>query len=115
MNQGKAMPDVFMIGGANGAGKTTVALTVLPKYLSVYEFVNADEIARGINRVRPETANLAAGRTMIERLDGLIAAGTSFAFETTCAGQHHLKTLQKCKQANYAISLVFGAGVAKRA
>jgi predicted ABC-type ATPase len=101
------MPDVFMIGGANGAGKTTVALTLLPKYLDVYEFVNADEIARGINRVRPETANLAAGRTMIGRINDLIAARKNFAFETTCSGQHHLKTLIRCKQAGYTITLIF--------
>jgi len=62
------MPDVFLIGGPNGAGKTTASFVLLPKYLDVFEFVNADEIARGINPVGPETAQLTAGRVMIERI-----------------------------------------------
>ncbi len=100
-------PNVFMIGGANGAGKTTAALTLLPKYVDAYEFVNADEIARGLNPVKPETADVMAGRVMIERIQGLINARKNFAFETTCAGKHHVQTLQICKQAGYCLHLIF--------
>jgi predicted ATPase len=49
VNMAEERPDVFIIGGANGAGKTTAALLLLPKYLQTFEFVNADEIARGLN------------------------------------------------------------------
>lgn len=38
-----------MITGCNGAGKTTASYTILPEILYCKEFVNADEIARGIN------------------------------------------------------------------
>jgi predicted ABC-type ATPase len=101
------MPDVFMIGGANGAGKTTAAFTLLPKFIDVYELVNADEIARGLNPVQPESANMMAGRVMIERINSLIAAKTNFAFETTCAGHHHIKTLQDCKSSGYSLNFIF--------
>jgi len=37
-----------MIAGPNGAGKTTKALTVIPTFSPQYEFLNADEIARGL-------------------------------------------------------------------
>jgi len=100
-------PDVFMIGGANGAGKTTAALTLMPRFLEVYELVNADEIARGLNPVKPETADIMAGRVMIERMEKLIEARKSFVFETTCAVHHHIKTFQQCKQAGYCIHLIF--------
>jgi predicted ABC-type ATPase len=99
--------DVFMIGGANGAGKTTAAMVLLPKFLDVHEFVNADEIARGLNPVQPETADMMAGRVMIERIAALTEAKKNFAFETTCAGQYHMQTLQKCKHAGYILNLIF--------
>jgi predicted ABC-type ATPase len=69
------MPDVFMIGGANGSGKTTAAMSLLPGYLDVFEFVNADEIARGLNPLKPETADMTAGKAMIQRIHDLTAAG----------------------------------------
>jgi predicted ABC-type ATPase len=42
---------------------------------------------------------------MIERINSLIAAGKNFAFETTCAGHHHVKTLQDCKTAGYDLRI----------
>jgi len=101
------MSEVFMIGGPNGAGKTTASMVLLPKFLDVYEFVNADEIARGLNPVKPETAQMSAGRAMIERIKDLIEAKKNFAFETTCAGHHHLETLKICRAAGYSTNLVF--------
>ena len=40
---------LYIIAGCNGAGKTTASKTILPKYLLVKEFVNADEIAKGLS------------------------------------------------------------------
>ncbi len=78
-------PVVYMIAGPNGAGKTTLALETMPKFFSVHEFVNADEIARGMNPLNPEGHAIMAGRWMLQRIDDLIAAKTSFSFETTGA------------------------------
>lgn len=101
------MPDMFVIGGANGAGKTTAAMTLLSQYLDVFEFVNADEIARGLNPLRPTSASIPAGRIMLQRLQDLIAARTNFAFETTCAGHYHIQTINDAKAAGYTVTLVF--------
>jgi len=99
--------DVVMIGGPNGAGKTTAAATVLPRMLGIREFVNADEIARGLSPFNPEGSALAAGRLMIERMYDLMHGGESFAFETTCSGRGHLQTLLKCRDAGYRVTLIF--------
>ena len=48
------MKDVIVIGGPNGAGKTTAANRLLPLTLSMHEFLNADEIARGLSPFDPE-------------------------------------------------------------
>jgi predicted ABC-type ATPase len=93
------MKEVIVIGGPNGAGKTTVATDLLPQHLRLTEFVNADEIARGLSPFNPGGAAAAAGRIMLDRIRFLIEAGESFAFETTCAGRGHLRRLEMCRAA----------------
>lgn len=46
---------LYIISGPNGAGKTTASYSVLPKILQCKEFVNADEIARGLSPFNPES------------------------------------------------------------
>jgi predicted ABC-type ATPase len=101
------MKDVVVIGGPNGAGKTTSASIVVPRMLGIREFVNADEIARGLSPFNPKASAVAASRVMIERIHELIRSGQSFAFETTCSGRSHIRTLQSCKDAGYRVTLVF--------
>jgi predicted ABC-type ATPase len=43
------LKDIVILGGPNGAGKTTAAPVLLPQRLDIREFVNADEIARGLS------------------------------------------------------------------
>jgi predicted ABC-type ATPase len=47
--------NLYIISGCNGAGKTTASYTVLPEILDCKEFVNADEIARGLSPFNPES------------------------------------------------------------
>ena len=49
------MPELYIIAGPNGAGKTTASFTLLPQILDCREFVNADEIAKGISPFNPES------------------------------------------------------------
>jgi len=65
-----------MIGGPNGAGKTTAARRLVPKGLGIREFVNADEIARGLSPFNPEGSARAAGRLML--LSATIDDGSAF-------------------------------------
>ncbi len=99
--------DVVMIGGPNGAGKTTWAYRRLNATLEIREFVNADEIARGISPLDPEASAIEAGRLMLDRLSELVDTGSSFAFETTCAGRGHARLLERCGAAGYRITFIF--------
>jgi predicted ABC-type ATPase len=98
--------ELVVIGGPNGAGKTTAAPALLAAY-SIREFVNADEIARGISPLNPEGSAIAAGRVLVERIHGFARTGQSFAFETTCAGRGHVQLLRACRDAGYYIRLIF--------
>src|SRR5947207_14654272 len=99
--------DVIVFGGPSGAGKTTAANQLLPTTLELHEFLNADEIARGLSPFDPEANAIVAGRMMINRIDKLAAAGKSFAFETTCAGHRQAKLLRSCRAAGYRVTFVF--------
>lgn len=101
------MPNLYIIAGCNGAGKTTASFTVLPEMLDCDEFINADEIARGISPLNPEKASIEAGRFMLTKIDKLIASKKDFAFETTLATKSYVKTIQLAKQEGYRIVLVF--------
>lgn len=45
---------LYIIAGCNGAGETTASFTILPEIIECREFVNADEIARGLSPFQPE-------------------------------------------------------------
>jgi predicted ABC-type ATPase len=98
---------VVVVGGPNGAGKTSWAAKNLPTTLNIRTFVNADEIARGLSPFDPDSSSVVAGRVMLDRLDALVSAGDSFAFETTCASHRHPRFLKKCRTLGYQITLVF--------
>lgn len=77
------MPNLYIIAGCNGAGKTTASYTILPEILNCNEFVNADNIAAGLSPFRPESVAFEAGRIMLKRINDLLENNQDFAFETT--------------------------------
>lgn len=88
---------LYIIGGCNGAGKTTASFTILPEILDCKEFVNADEIAKGISPFRPEKVSFEAGRIMLSRINELILDNNNFSFETTLATRSYKNTVLKAK------------------
>jgi predicted ABC-type ATPase len=100
-------PRCIVIAGPNGAGKTTFAREFLPKDAGVVHFVNADLIASGLSPLRPELANLAAGRLFLMELDRLAKARLSFAFESTLSGLSYVNRLKRWKTAGYRVEIIF--------
>lgn len=98
---------LYIISGCNGAGKTTASYTVLPEILKVKEFVNADEIARGLSPFNPEGMAIEAGRLMLLRIDELLLKGWDFAIETTLATRSYSRLVQRAQAMGYTVHLMF--------
>lgn len=98
---------LFIIAGCNGAGKTTASYTILPKILDCKEFVNADEIAKGLSPFQPESVSIEAGKIMLSRIDTLIKDGKNFAFETTLSSKNYKSKIKEAQRNDYYVCLLF--------
>lgn len=98
---------LYIISGCNGAGKTTASYTVLPEILGCREYVNADEIAKGLSPFNPESVAIEAGRLMLERIDYLMTAGVSFSIETTLATKSYVNLVRRAHKQGYNVKLLF--------
>ncbi|MEM6617171.1 MAG: AAA family ATPase [Pseudomonadota bacterium] len=83
-------PTFWLIAGPNGVGKTTYAFKNLKAVSGSINFVNMDEIARGLSPLDPEAGQTAAARVALQRARDFIAARQTFAMETTLSGKAHL-------------------------
>ena len=101
------MPNLYIIAGCNGSGKTTASFTILPEMLHCDVFINADEIAKGLSPLNPEKASIEAGRLMLTKIDKLIVAQEDFAFETTLATRSYASKIAKARNAGYVATLLF--------
>src|SRR4051794_11888603 len=101
------MPNVVVIAGPDGAGKTTLAPALLRDTLNIPEYVNADTIAEGLSAFAPEDASFDAGRVMIGRLRELAAERRDFSFETTLASRFYAGWLKVRKDEGYRVSLTY--------
>lgn len=98
---------LYIIAGCNGAGKTTASMTILPRSLLVKEFVNADEIAKGLSPFNPEGVAIEAGRLMLERIQYLLSKGESFSIETTLATRSYINLVRQAHELGYLVHLIY--------
>ena len=99
--------NIYIIAGCNGAGKTTASFTILPEIINCKEFVNADEIAKGLSPFQPEKVAIEAGRIMLNRINELISVNKNFAFETTLSTKSYKNKLIEAKDKGYTVTLIF--------
>ena len=98
---------IYIISGCNGAGKTTASFTILPEILNCKEFVNADEIARGLSPFQPDKVAFEAGRIMLERFNYLVKTEQTFAIETTLATKIYKGKIEIAIELGYSVRLLF--------
>lgn len=83
----KIYSTLYIIAGANGAGKTTSSFTVFPEILKCKEYNNADSIAKAISPFNPDSVSIEAGKILSKRIERLISEKVDFAFETTLSSK----------------------------
>ena len=99
--------NLYIIAGCNGAGKTTASFTILPEIIECKEFVNADEIAKGLSPFQPEKVSFEAGRIMLNRINELLDENESFAFETTLSTRSYKNKILQAQKQGYTVTLLF--------
>jgi predicted ABC-type ATPase len=99
------MAEIIIVAGPNGAGKTTFA----NEFLAVDEmaYVNADEIARGLEDVPASELHIRAGRLMLQQINALIEARTDFMFETTLASLIYARRIPEWRQLGWHVGLAY--------
>ena len=100
-------PNLYIIAGPNGAGKTTASYTLLPEMLNCYNFVNADEIARGLSPFAPDAVDVQAGRIMLQLIEELLPQMVDFAIETTLATRSYVQLVRRAQALGYRVHLIF--------
>lgn len=100
-------PNLYIIAGPNGAGKTTASFNLLLDVLHCPNFVNADEIARGLSPFTPETVAVQAGRIMLQRIEELLPQRVDFAIETTLATRSYVQLVRRAQALGYKVHLIF--------
>jgi predicted ABC-type ATPase len=103
------VPNLYIISGCNGAGKTTASYAILPEMLNCKEFVNSDEIAKGLSPFNASTMAIAveASRIMYKRIRELIDVAETFALETTLASRSIAKLVKNAQSKGYSVTLLY--------
>lgn len=99
------MPELYLFGGCNGAGKTTAALKLLPA-LGCTNFVNADLLARGLAPLGGDV-DFEAGALMMRRLRKLRDNGEDFGTESTLASRALAQFVRECRARGYGFHLFY--------
>jgi predicted ABC-type ATPase len=101
------MPNLYIISGCNGSGKTTASYTMLPEILGCSQFVNSDEFAKGLSPFKPEAASVAASRYMLLKTRFLFERNEDFGIETTLSTRSLRKTIRLAQERGYFVTVMY--------
>ncbi len=102
-----SMKNMYIISGCNGAGKTTAAFYMLPEMLECKEFINLDEIARGLSPFNPDSMIYPAVRIQHERINMLLKKEDNFAVETTLSALTYIEKVFLAQKNYFIVNLLF--------
>ena len=98
-------PELIIVGGANGSGKTTFAL----KYAALRgcPYLGADAIAAQLSPRKPELAAVTAGKEFILRLARAIEEKKTIVVESTLSGRGLRRVMLDARNSGFEISIVY--------
>lgn len=93
------MKNLYIIGGCNGASKTSASFTILPEILDCKEYVNADEIATKA-RIPSDDIVLFLPELAVSRVEQKVREGGHNIPENVIGRRYKygLKLLTGCRQ-----------------
>lgn len=98
-------PHIWVLAGANGAGKSTFYRLVLqPRGI---RWINAADIARTLWPDTAEDHAYAAGQIAAELRESMIADGLDFATETVFSHESKLALLHDARARGYRVTVVY--------
>ena len=97
----------WLIAGSNGVGKTTYAFKHVVAISGSVNFVNMDEIARGLSPLAPVAAEREAARVALWRARFFIANDIVFSMETTMSGNVHRALMEEAREAGLSPVLLY--------
>ena len=104
---------LWLVAGPNGVGKTTYARRYIEAFSGSRNFVNLDEIARGLSPFDPEAERIRAARVSLDFLRDTLQAPNggrrSVTLETTLAGRTHLRTIDLAHKNGWLVHLLYFA------
>ena len=103
----KKIKNFYILAGPNGAGKTTLSKVVLRDVFHCENFVNADEIAKGLSPLQSSQFDMQAGKIMLNQIDRYIENRETFCVETTLSTKIYLTKIKRLKKLGYKIFLFF--------
>lgn len=101
------MPQLYVISGCNGAGKTTASYALLPEMLGCSQFVNSDEFAKSLSPFSPDAASIQASKLMLLKMNYLFRRNEDFAIETTLATRSLKRMIAKAREQGYSVTILY--------
>ncbi len=97
--------ELIIVGGANGAGKTTFAVEYASRCHCLH--LAADAIATELAPDAPALAAVAAGEELMRRIAAALAGQEGVVLESTLAGRTLRHVIRNARDAGFTITIVY--------
>lgn len=98
-NKKSKKPTLYIVGGINGAGKSTyINKELLPKGMKI---LNTDSIAKSVG------SNIGAGKIVINTLNMWSKTRKSIVWETVLSSRSFFTIVENFKKQNYSIKIIY--------